>query len=104
VCLVRFGVNGSFYLNAKKSAYVDWYRTLQVCVQAPCKLRARSVQVCARATEKRFMKSCNAFALHVPTEEFVSFIPSASKLHENMQRKSVARFHATWMQEFASFT
>jgi hypothetical protein len=27
VCLLRFGVNGSFYLNPKKSVYVDWYRT-----------------------------------------------------------------------------
>jgi hypothetical protein len=34
------------------------------------------------------MKTCNTFALHVSTEEFVSFILSASELHENVARKS----------------
>jgi hypothetical protein len=86
------------------SAYVDWYRTLQVCVQALCKLRASSVQVRARAMQKRCTKTCIAFALHVLTEEFVSFKLSASEMHENMQCKSVVRFRATRMQEFASFT
>ena len=66
VLLVKIGVGMDlFYSNAKKLAYVDWYRTLQVCLQAPCKLRASSVQVRARATQKRCTFSCNAFVLHV---------------------------------------
>jgi hypothetical protein len=39
----------------------------KVCAQAPCKLRASSVQVRARATQKCCTFSCNAFALHVLT-------------------------------------
>jgi len=61
VCLLRFDVNGSFYLDAKKAAYVAWYKTLQVCVQAPCKFRASSVQVPCR---------CNAKALHKKVQCF----------------------------------
>ena len=44
------------------------------------------------------MKTCNAFELQVPKEEFVNFILSASELHENVQHKSVARFCATLLQ------
>ena len=44
------------------------------------------MQVRARATQKRCMKTCNAFALHLPTEEFVNFILSASELHEHVAR------------------
>jgi hypothetical protein len=98
VLLVKIGVGMDlFYLNAKKTS---------VCrlVQNFTSLLASSVQVRARATQKRCTFSCNAFALHVLALEFVDFILRASELHENVQCKSVARFHATRMQEFASFT
>ena len=38
------------------------------------------------------MKTCNAFALHMPTEEFVNFILSASEMHENMHAR-ICKFH-----------
>jgi hypothetical protein len=86
VCLLRFGVNGSFYLNTKKISVcrlVQNFTSLPASsVQVPCKFRASR----ARATQKRCMKTCNAFALHVPMEEFVNFILSASELHEHVAR------------------
>ena len=103
-CLLRFGVNGSFNLNAKK---ISIYRLVQnltslltSSVQALCKFRASSCMCNAKALHENMQ----SFSLHVLTEEFVSFILSASELHENVQRKSVARFHATRMLKFASFT
>ena len=108
VCLLRFGVNGSFYLLVNNLAYVAWYKTLQVCVQVcvqvPCKFRASSMQVpCkfrASSMQKCCMKTCNAFALHFSTEELMNFIfiLSASELHENVQRKSATRFCATLLK------
>ena len=70
LCLLRFGVDGSFYLNAKK---INVCRLIEL-YKFVCKLRASSVQVCARAMQKLCMFSCNAFVLHVPKEEFVNFI------------------------------
>ena len=67
-----------------------------------CKFRASSLQVpfklSTRAMQEHCMKTCNAFELQVPKEEFVNFILSASELHENVQHKSVARFCATLLQ------
>ena len=89
------GVNGSFYLNAKKKRIcrlVQNYTSLRAsCVQVPCKFRSCAMQ-------KHCTKMCSAFALHKPTEEFIDFILSASELHENVQRKSVAQFRATLLQ------
>jgi hypothetical protein len=91
VCLLRFGVNGSFYLLVKNLAYVAWYKTLQVCRKVPCKFHASSMQVpcmchlkalhknvqrfcvaCAYGGIQEFycvhpscMRTCNAKALHV---------------------------------------
>ena len=67
MCLLRFGVNGSFYLNTKKISLcrlVQNFTSLRASsVQAPCKFRASSCM-------------CNAKALH-----------------ENMQSFCVARAH-----------
>ncbi len=48
VCLLRFGVNGSFYLNTKKISLCSLVQNLtSLCassVQAPRKLNARAMQ------------------------------------------------------------
>ena len=52
VRLLRFGVNGSFYLNPEKFN-VDWYKTLQVCLQVVYKLLTSCVhQTCIDIVEK----------------------------------------------------
>ena len=68
-------------------------------MQVPCKFGASSAQVPCTCNAKLLHKNVQLFYIvHVPTEEFVNFILSASELHENVQHKSFAHFCAMLSQ------
>jgi hypothetical protein len=86
VCLLRFGVNGSFYLNAKK---ISVYSLVQNCTSlcaSSVHICASSVHICACAMVLHCTFLCKGFALYMGTEEFMNFILCASELHKNVQR------------------
>jgi len=72
VCLLRFGVNGSFYLLYVKELY-----------KFVCKFHAHLCKFRARATVLRCTFLCKGFTLYMPTEEFVNSYcvhPSCTKM------------------------
>ncbi len=88
----------------KNSAYVAWYRTVQVCVQVPCTFVQVPCTFCACATVLRCTFLCKGCVLYMGMEEFVNFILCAYELHKNVQRRTLAHFCATRMHNCASFT
>jgi len=73
VCLLRFGVNGSFYLNTKKISLcrlVQNFTSLRASSeQAPCKFRASSCMCNAKALNENMQSFCVACA-HGGIREF----------------------------------
>jgi hypothetical protein len=104
VCLLRFGVNGSFYLNAKKISVCSLVQNCTSLCASSVHICASSVHICACATVLRCTFLCKGCALYMGMEEFVNFILCASELHKNVQRRTLAHFCATRMHNCASFT